>query len=101
MSLYRAELSPRAQAELRSITLWWRENRSNPELLDREVTMALTLLVTHPEAGPLFRRARRPGVRRLLLRDSQHHLYYDLDHSSKIVRVLAFWHTARKRTPRL
>ena len=101
MSRYRAELSPRAKDELLSISTWWRENRSNPEQLDQEFAEALMLLVEHPEAGHAFARSRRPGVRRLLLRKSQHHLYYEIDRRFEIVYILAIGHTARRRAPRV
>jgi plasmid stabilization system protein ParE len=101
MSRYRVELSPRARAELRSITTWWREHRFDPEQFDRELAMAVTLLAEHAEAGAPFLRARRPGVRRMLLRKSQQYLYYEIDPSSEVVHVLAIRHTARKAPPRL
>ena len=100
MSRYRVELSPRAKAELQAIATWWRENRSDPEPFDREVAMAVMLLGEHPEAGAPFLRARRPGVRRMLLRRSQQYVYYEFDRSAEIVHVLAIRHTARRLPPR-
>ena len=96
---YAVELSSRAQAELDEATLWWRANRSAPELLDREMAAAFDLLARHPESGAPTPRPRRPDARRLLLRKTQYHIYYYIE--GDVVRVLSIWHTARVRPPRL
>jgi plasmid stabilization system protein ParE len=92
---------PEARAQLLSADQWWRENGADPDLLEREVASAVALLIAHPEAGARFLRARQPGVRRLLLRETQHHLYYRVERDRGVIRILALWHTARGRGLRL
>ncbi|HZF56274.1 MAG TPA: type II toxin-antitoxin system RelE/ParE family toxin [Polyangiaceae bacterium] len=91
----------RARRELVEADKWCRENRSDPDLIEREVSSAISLLLHHPEAGALFLRARRRGIRRLLLRKTQHHIYYRFEAERRTLRILAFWHTAREHSPGL
>jgi len=88
-----------ARSHLREAAQWWRENRVSPELLERDLDAALGLLAQLPDIGaPVLQ---RPGVRRLLLRKTQYHLYYRVDRAAGVVRIVAFWHTARGSEPEL
>jgi plasmid stabilization system protein ParE len=88
-----------ARAHLREAGRFWRENRANPELLQREVDTAVALLMRHPNIG--HPAPSKPGVRRLLLRKTQHYVYYRVDQAEGVVRIVAFWHTARRGNPAL
>ena len=90
---------PPARFHVREAAQWWRENRASPELLERELDTALRLLARHPDIGPPV--LQRPGVRRLLLRKTQYHLYYRVDRAAGVVRIVALWHTARGSEPEL
>lgn len=68
-------------------------------MLGREVADAILLLVECPDAGARFHRATQPGVRKLLLRRTQHYLYYRVDDERRMIRVLTLWHTARGHDP--
>ncbi|NUQ76737.1 MAG: type II toxin-antitoxin system RelE/ParE family toxin [Polyangiaceae bacterium] len=59
------------------------------------------MLAELPEAGPACNRLDRSGTRRTLLRKTQYHIYYRIDRAAGLVNILALWHTARRRPPRL
>ncbi len=89
-----------AERHLRSIDEWWRaHHRAGANVFLDEFDRAMRLLSVTPEIGPRFTRSRRPGVRRLLLRRSQHYVYYVFDRARSVVYVLAIWSTARGAAP--
>ncbi len=91
-----------ARQQIRAADDWWRGNRpDSPTLFFSEVDAALTLLATAPEIAALFRRGRRRGVRRLLLRRSRFHVYYTYDRSASLVLVVAIWGAVRGHGPPL
>jgi plasmid stabilization system protein ParE len=95
----KVELSPRAKRELERMVDWWRaEHGEAPKAVFAELREAGRLLASFPEHGTRYALVRGRQVRRLLLRESQIHLYYRVDDS--VVRVLAIWSTARRRAPR-
>jgi plasmid stabilization system protein ParE len=92
------ELSDEAQAQMQRIDAWWRENRpSAPDLFADELEQALGALESSPRLG--VRYEPRPGVRRLLLRQTHYHLYF-LEEEERVY-VLAVWSAFRGRGPRL
>jgi plasmid stabilization system protein ParE len=98
---FRARVAPGAREQVRAIGLWWLTHRDKaPTLFEDELARALTLLAEAPQIGACVR-SRRAEVRRLLLRASGFHVYYAVDHRAELVEVLAVWHGARLRGPRL
>jgi plasmid stabilization system protein ParE len=97
----RVILTPPARAQFLELNRWWRKNRpANPGLLKQEVREALIRLALQPEGGPQAD-AIEPGLRKLLLPRTRYYIYYEIDHAKRTVSILAFWHTARGRRPRL
>jgi plasmid stabilization system protein ParE len=94
---FRIEVIPEAREQFERAVRWWIENTT--ELLKREIGEALSLLSRQPEAG--IEAPRLPGVRRLLLRQTQHLIYYRVLREHREVRILAFWHTSRGSRPPL
>jgi plasmid stabilization system protein ParE len=91
-----------AAQQIREAAQWWHENRrASPELLGDELEQAFRLLTTHPFCGSTVPEAPKPGVRRLLLRKTQYHIYYLVSKSPEAVVVLAFWSTRRGSVPDL
>ncbi|HLM74275.1 MAG TPA: type II toxin-antitoxin system RelE/ParE family toxin [Polyangiaceae bacterium] len=99
MSLFRVEVIPEAREQFEQAVRWWINNTARAELLKREIDAAISLLSRHPEAG--MEAPRLPGVRRLLLRQTQHLIYYRVIQERREVRILAFWHTSRGSGPPL
>jgi plasmid stabilization system protein ParE len=98
----RVVVAPRAMAQVQTIGVWWRANRSSaPELFSRELAEALEALHHTPALG--VRYLERGGVvlRRLLLPRTRYHVYFSYDAESELVEVRAVWHTARGSGPPL
>ena len=89
-----------ADAQIRSIDDWWRENRrASPDLFLAELSSAFEIIARAPQIGRLYRRSPVPDTRRLLLRATRYHVYYvPSDHE---VKVLAVWHGQRGAGPPL
>jgi hypothetical protein len=91
-----------AADQIRVAAHWWYEHRSETRSrLTEELEGAFRLLTFQPLAGCLVPDSRIPGLRRILLRNTQHHLYYRIDQSLGAVVVLAFWSTRRGSQPDL
>jgi plasmid stabilization system protein ParE len=97
----RVYLAAEAEAQLNAISAWCKANSSElSTTLLAELEQALILLARTPSMGQPFLRATRQGVRRLLLRRSQHWLYY-VHQRNRAVYILAIWSTARGTIPPL
>jgi plasmid stabilization system protein ParE len=81
-----------AEEQLREIVDWWfAYRREAPTLVLEEFERCVTLLGHTPDVGTSFRRARIPGVRRVLLRRTKHFVYYVHDAAHDVVYVIAVW----------
>ncbi len=99
MSLF-VRTTPEADAQIRNIDEWWRNNRpAAPDLFLNELAASFDLIGHAPHIGRLYRRSDVPGTRRVLLAQSRYHVYYvpQLD----VVKVLAIWHARRGVGPPL
>ena len=87
-----------AQREIERIDRRWIETRpAAPDLFFSELREILELLQENPELGVLY--PPKPGVRRILLRGSLYHLYYEV--AQERVEVLSVWSAVRGRGPKL
>ena len=94
----KVEVSAEAQAQVDRIDAWWRESRpAAPDLFAEELEAALRALAETPAVA--VRYAPKPGVRRLLLRRTHHHLYV-IEEAARVF-VVAVWSAYRGRGPRL
>jgi plasmid stabilization system protein ParE len=96
--MFEIELTADAKHQLEAMTDWLLEH-GDPERLETELARATRALAQAPWLGPPV--ARRPDLRRLLLRRSRVHVYYSVDQTNQVVLVRAFWHTARGEAPPL
>jgi plasmid stabilization system protein ParE len=81
---------------------WWRINRPKaPGHLPREIKRALLLLAEAPSIGILYAHRSGAPVRRLRLRRTPYHLFYEVDEPGKAVTVLAVWSSMREMGPPL
>lgn len=88
-----------AQRQARTVVSWWRRHRSAaPQLFEDELDALVLALAAGQTPGSAY--PGRVGVRRALLPRSRYHVYYEAQ-SADFVVVLAVWHTARGRAPKL
>ena len=80
------------------IDAWWQKNRSSaPDLFLEELSAAFDALRSVPLSGHVVRIRGIAGIRRILLRSTRHHVYYQV--SAETVTVLAVWSAVRGRGP--
>jgi plasmid stabilization system protein ParE len=90
----------RAAREIEAVDEWWRAHRTAaPELFVSELDAMLSALALMPTLGSPAKGERAPGVRRVLLRRTRHHVYYRV--RDDVLEVLAVWHAARGAGPGL
>ena len=90
----------KAARQAKLIDAWWRENRrASPDLFASEFASAIDSLAAAPEMGQRVEDAVSSGLRRILLRATQFHVYYDFDGTT--VRILTVWSGLRGRGPNL
>jgi plasmid stabilization system protein ParE len=93
-------VSPEAEAQIREIDSWWRENRkAAPDLFVQELAEATTTLETMPSAGHSTSHPEVKGLRRILLRATRYHVYYVSN--AETVLILAVWSAVRGAGPDL
>jgi plasmid stabilization system protein ParE len=98
----KVRISAPAKSQARVISRWWRTNRpAAPKLFAQAMAAARKLLARNPELGTPF--VERDGVlvRRVLLRKTRHHVYYEIDRSRGVVMILAVWGTPKGGAPPL
>jgi hypothetical protein len=75
-----------AEEQLRESCEWWMTHReANPSLVMDEYERCVSLLESSPDIGARFHRSRVPGVRRLLMKRTKHHVYSLHDEPNAIV----------------
>lgn len=89
-----------AEEQLREIVEWWRANRrAAPTLVIDEFERGTTLLESSPDIGARFHRTFVPGVRRLVMKKTQHLVYYVHDPENAVVYVIAVWGAPKEGDP--
>lgn len=91
---FRVKPTPAAAEQIRNESRWWRRNRTKaPNLFRDELRRAFALIADYPEAGVIAEDVELVGVRRVVLVDTQHYVYYRVDRAAKRIEVLAVWST--------
>jgi hypothetical protein len=88
----------RAAADLDA---WWRENRDHIDVFAQELDAAVSELGTGASSIAVYAATRRGLVRRLLLPKTNNHVYFVIDATAGVVRVVALWGASRRGGPRL
>jgi plasmid stabilization system protein ParE len=100
--LTRVEIAPRAEAQIRRVAKWWRENRgAAPLLFALELADVLEALERTPSVGIFYAHRRGVPIRRVLLLKTGYHVYFSFDAEAGIVSVRAVWHGRRGKGPDL
>lgn len=97
----KAYLSKRAGRAAERIDARWRERADDPGVFARELLASVELLESSKVPGTAYPTAKRPALRRLLLRKSQCHLYFEIDEASQTIQILHIWDGRRERGPEL
>lgn len=91
-----------AARQIRNESHWWRRNRTKaPNLFRAELRRAFALIAEYPEAGAVADDVELTGVRRVVLVDTQHYVYYQINRAAKRIEILAVWSTKFGEPPRL
>lgn len=97
----KAFLSKRAARAAERIDTRWRAFAADPRIFARELLEAIELLERTLSPGSPFPTASHPALKRLLLRRSHCHLYFEVDETKQIIRILHIWDGRRERPPKL
>jgi len=97
----KAFISKRAAQAAERIAERWRRHAGDPDIFPRELLEAIELLETTRSPGSPFPTPRRPRLKRLLLRKSRCHIYFEVDEPGQTIRILHIWDGRRERPPRL
>lgn len=90
----------RATREIAEVDAWWRKNRpSSPDLFLMELERMLTAVALVPSLGAPSLSERLRGLRRVLLKKTRYHVFYRV--RGDVLEVLAVWHAARGKGPRI
>ncbi len=93
-------VSPEAESQIRRIDSWWRSNRiASPHLFAEELAEAFATIAVAPDVGHRYPHPDVPGVRRLLLRATRHHVYYVT--GANAVVIVAVWGSIKGAGPDL
>ena len=93
------ELSASALEHADQIQRWWKAERpAAPYLFRQELEAACRRLAGAPRSGAVYRTGDHV-VRRLLLRRSGYHVFYELGEVDRRVTIQAVWHARRGRGP--
>jgi len=97
----KAFLSKRAARAADRIAARWREHADDPDVFARELLETIELLETTRSPGSPFPTTKRPALKRMLLRKSRCHLYFEVDEPKQMIRILHVWDGRRERPPKL
>lgn len=96
----KVRFTPRALAAAKRMKTWWLENRpASPDLFDEEVAEALKQIAAAPSSGVVYPTKLGVVVRRILLEETQNHVYYAV-RGDEVV-ILTVWGAPRGRGPKL
>jgi plasmid stabilization system protein ParE len=91
---FRVKPTAVAAQQIRNESHWWRRNRTKaPNLFRDELRKAFALIAEYPDAGAVAEDVELTDVRRVVLLDTQHYVYYRVDLAAKRIEVLAVWST--------
>lgn len=99
---FRVKPTSFAAQQIRYESRWWRQNRTKaPNLFRDELRKAFALIAEYPEAGAIAEDVDLTGVRRVVLVDTQHYVYYQINAAARRIEVLAVWSTKFGEPPPL
>ncbi|WP_394822628.1 type II toxin-antitoxin system RelE/ParE family toxin [Pendulispora albinea] len=98
----RLRIAQGADAQIRRIDVWWRENRpAAPAMFAEALAGMLQALLVMPTRGAHYSTRRGVPIKRVLVGATRYHLYFSYDKKADIVEIRAVWHASRGRGPQL
>ena len=96
----KVRLSEEAQQQARRIRQWWRRNRTKaPNLFQEELRKARRRLAVAAHEGQAYGRFQGELVRRVLLEKTRNHVYYVIDETDRVVRIVSIHGAVRGSGP--
>jgi len=100
-SRYTTVVAPIASAQIDAALRWWSRNRRDSRgALARELEVAIETIEHVPRVGRRVRSRHFKDVRRLLLRATGHHLYYQVNLTRRQIRIVYLRHARRRPVTR-
>ncbi|HEX4419074.1 MAG TPA: hypothetical protein VH165_14280 [Kofleriaceae bacterium] len=97
----KAFISIRAERSVERIAARWGEHADNPGVFMRELMEMIQLLETTRSPGARVPTSRHPAAKRILLRKSRCHVYFEVDEAQERLEIMEVWDARRRRAPRL
>jgi hypothetical protein len=97
----KAYISKRAARAADRIDERWRERADHPSTFALEFLEAIEELEASGGVGSPFPTSKRPALKRVLLRKSRCHIYFEVDDVKLAIQILHIWHGRRERAPKL
>jgi len=97
----KAFLSKRAARAVERIDARWREHVDDRGVFAREFLETIELLETTRGLGSAFPTAKHSSLKRVLLRKSRCHRYFEIDDANDTIQILHVWDGRREHPPKL
>jgi hypothetical protein len=97
----KAYISKRAARAAERIAARWHERADDPDVFARELLETIELLETTRSPGAMFPTPKHPALKRVLMRKSRCHLYFEIDEAKQMIQILQVWDGRRERSPKL
>lgn len=94
--------TPEADQQVEECDAWWRRNRkATGSLFAHELAAVKELILKSPGIGTVYATLDGEPVRRLLMKKTDNHLYYSVDHHRDCVIVHSVWGGPKEHGPKL
>jgi plasmid stabilization system protein ParE len=87
-------IMPRAQRQIERAARWWDQHRDKaPQAFDEDLADLQKILSHSPDVGQTIR-AKRPGIRRILMERVRYYVYYRM--RDETIEIIFVWHSSRR-----
>ncbi len=98
----KVQFTQRARRRVLLVSKWWKEHRpAAAALFDDELEQAVRALEAQPAIGLVYETIDGKSFRRILLRATAQHVYYELDAQKAVVVIHTVWGARRGAPPKL
>jgi hypothetical protein len=97
----KAYLSKRAARAAERIAAKWQELADDPNVFAHELLGIVSLLESTRSPGSPYPTLKHPALKRILMRKSRCHVYFEIDERNERIEILHMWDARRGNPPRL